>query len=364
MRSSRPIPSTARRAARDRQAHRRSPGRTTSRRSPASRCPAGSSGSRAAMAGYDLVCTYNWGAMDAVMAHTLFADVYKLPPLVHHEDGFNEDEARAAQAQPQLYRRIALGRARGAGGALAHGSSGSRSTTWDQPRGRVRLIANGIDTARLCRRRRSATRCRAWSSSRASSGSARWPGCARSRTCRALVRAFAGLPERMAAGHRSARGPSARRSSPRRCGSASSTASTCPASSPSPPRRSGCSTVRAVLASASSSRSRWSRRWPPGCAVAAPRVGDVARDGRRAKRAVLCRAGRRSRAGRGARRARRRSRRCAAASARPTAGGRAAEFDEDAMIERYRAVYWGALGRNCASPAIHAARGQASTSRN
>ena len=47
----------------------------------------------AAMAGYDLVCTYNWGAMDAALAHTLFADVYKLPPLVHHEDGFNEDEA-------------------------------------------------------------------------------------------------------------------------------------------------------------------------------------------------------------------------------------------------------------------------------
>ena len=43
----------------------------------------------AAMAGYDLICTYNWGAMDAVMAHTLFADAYKLAPLVHHEDGFN-----------------------------------------------------------------------------------------------------------------------------------------------------------------------------------------------------------------------------------------------------------------------------------
>ena len=46
-----------------------------------------------AMAGYDLVLTYNWGAMDAVMAHTLFAEALKLPPLVHHEDGFNQDEA-------------------------------------------------------------------------------------------------------------------------------------------------------------------------------------------------------------------------------------------------------------------------------
>ena len=62
------------------------------------------------MRGYDLVLTYNWGAMDAVMAHTLFADVYKLPPLVHHEDGFNEDEAERPQAAAQLYRRIALGR--------------------------------------------------------------------------------------------------------------------------------------------------------------------------------------------------------------------------------------------------------------
>src|SRR5690606_3683979 len=40
----------------------------------------------AAMAGYDLICTYNWGAMDAALAHTLFADAFKLAPLVHHED--------------------------------------------------------------------------------------------------------------------------------------------------------------------------------------------------------------------------------------------------------------------------------------
>src|SRR5690606_1445260 len=64
----------------------------------------------AAMAGYDLVCTYNWGAMDAAMAHTLFADVFKLPPLVHHEDGFNEDEATGLKRSRNLYRRLALGR--------------------------------------------------------------------------------------------------------------------------------------------------------------------------------------------------------------------------------------------------------------
>ena len=62
------------------------------------------------MAGYDLICTYNWGAIDAVMAHTLFADVYKLAPLVHHEDGFNEDEAVRLKTRRNWYRRIALGR--------------------------------------------------------------------------------------------------------------------------------------------------------------------------------------------------------------------------------------------------------------
>jgi hypothetical protein len=41
------------------------------------------------MRNFDLVLTYNWGAFDAVMARYLFGG----PPLVHHEDGFNQDEA-------------------------------------------------------------------------------------------------------------------------------------------------------------------------------------------------------------------------------------------------------------------------------
>ncbi len=99
----------------------------------------------AAMAGYDLICTYNWGAIDAVMAHTLFADVYKLPPLVHHEDGFNEDEAGALKRRRNWYRRIALGRT----AALVLPSRNLERIAldqWQQPRTRVRRIANGIDT--------------------------------------------------------------------------------------------------------------------------------------------------------------------------------------------------------------------------
>ncbi len=42
---------------------------------------------------FDLVLTYNWGAMDGVMAHSVLGNFMSLPPLIHHEDGFNEDEA-------------------------------------------------------------------------------------------------------------------------------------------------------------------------------------------------------------------------------------------------------------------------------
>ncbi|MCB2065768.1 MAG: glycosyltransferase family 4 protein [Erythrobacter sp.] len=98
-----------------------------------------------AMAGYDLICTYNWGAIDAVMAHTVFADAYKLPPLVHHEDGFNEDEAVKLKWRRNWYRKVALGRT----AALVVPSLKLEDialNVWSQPRSRVRRIPNGIDT--------------------------------------------------------------------------------------------------------------------------------------------------------------------------------------------------------------------------
>ncbi|MGZ3196657.1 MAG: glycosyltransferase family 4 protein [Croceibacterium sp.] len=105
----------------------------------------------AAMQGYDLVCTYNWGAMDAVLAHTLFADVYKLPPMVHHEDGFNEDEAEQRKPSRNLYRRFALGRV----SALvvpSHTLERIALEEWEQPRTRVRRIPNGIATRAFARK--------------------------------------------------------------------------------------------------------------------------------------------------------------------------------------------------------------------
>lgn len=98
-----------------------------------------------AMQGYDLLLTYNWGAMDAVMAHALFAPRYRLAPLVHHEDGFNADEAGGLKPARNWYRRIALTRAN----ALIVPSQRLESialSVWGQSRSKVRRIPNGIDT--------------------------------------------------------------------------------------------------------------------------------------------------------------------------------------------------------------------------
>lgn len=98
-----------------------------------------------AMKGFDLVLTYNWGAMDAVLAHCLYGAMLGLPPLVHHEDGFNEDEAGGLKPTRNLFRRLALGRA----SALVVPSQRLEAIAlgdWAQPRSRVRLIINGIRT--------------------------------------------------------------------------------------------------------------------------------------------------------------------------------------------------------------------------
>ena len=101
------------------------------------------------MARFDLILTYNWGAMDAVTVRRLFAR--DMPPLVHHEDGFNADEAGRLKPQRNLMRRIMLPAAT----ALVVPSQTLEKialTTWKQPRARVHRIANGIDTAAYAKR--------------------------------------------------------------------------------------------------------------------------------------------------------------------------------------------------------------------
>ncbi|MEY2925667.1 MAG: hypothetical protein RL367_144, partial [Pseudomonadota bacterium] len=55
---------------------------------------------------FDLVLTYNWGAMDAVGARRLFPR--GCPPLIHHEDGFNQDETERLSWKRNGFRRLML----------------------------------------------------------------------------------------------------------------------------------------------------------------------------------------------------------------------------------------------------------------
>ncbi|MDP8995128.1 MAG: glycosyltransferase family 4 protein [Pseudomonadota bacterium] len=99
------------------------------------------------MRGFDLVLSYNWGGFDAVMARRLFGTLLGLPPLIHHEDGFNEDEAERLDPRRNRYRRLGLPAAfrlvvpsqRLERIALAQ---------WRQPPERVERIPNGIAVAR------------------------------------------------------------------------------------------------------------------------------------------------------------------------------------------------------------------------
>jgi len=96
------------------------------------------------MRDFDLVLTYNWGAFDVVMARRIYGG----PPLVHHEDGFNEDEAQALKPKRNLYRRIGLGAAH----KLVVPSERLEKIArrdWKQRPERIERIANGIPVARF-----------------------------------------------------------------------------------------------------------------------------------------------------------------------------------------------------------------------
>lgn len=96
------------------------------------------------MHNFDLVLTYNWGSMDAVGARRMFPK--GVPPLIHHEDGFNADEAQRLNWKRNAFRRLMLP----AADALVVPSvmlEGIARNAWRQG-ARVQRIANGIDIAR------------------------------------------------------------------------------------------------------------------------------------------------------------------------------------------------------------------------
>jgi glycosyltransferase involved in cell wall biosynthesis len=294
-----------------------------------------------AMAGYDLVCTYNWGAMDAVMAHTLFADVYKLAPLVHHEDGFNEDEAGGLKPTRNFYRRIALGRT----AALVVPSRTLERIaleTWTQPRARVRLIPNGIDTLAYRKAARADVLPRLikrkdelWVGTLA--------GLRKVKDLTALVRAFQGLPEPwqlVIAGE----GPERQ--------AIAAEAATCgiehrvhlPGFVADPARLVGLFDVFALSSRSEQSPISLIEAMAAGLPVAAPRVGDVADMVASDNGPYLCAPGDEA----GLAQALERLAADPALRKRIGEANRAraqAEFDLQRMIERYRALYWGLMGR-------------------
>jgi glycosyltransferase involved in cell wall biosynthesis len=96
------------------------------------------------MSGFDLILTYNWGAIDGVMSRRLFGG----PPLIHHEDGFNADEAARLMIRRNLYRRVAL---EGAQALVvpSHRLERIARDIWRQPAARVARIDNGVPLDRV-----------------------------------------------------------------------------------------------------------------------------------------------------------------------------------------------------------------------
>jgi L-malate glycosyltransferase len=96
---------------------------------------------------FDLLLSYNWGSMDGVMAHRLLSRFMKLPPLIHHEDGFNEDEAVRLNWKRNAFRSLALTGSH----ALVVPSVTLEEIAlidWFRPTAKVHRISNGIDIQR------------------------------------------------------------------------------------------------------------------------------------------------------------------------------------------------------------------------
>lgn len=99
------------------------------------------------MLNFELVLSYNWGAMDGVMAHRLHMSRWwrSVPELIHHEDGFNEDESVRRNRKRNLFRRVAL---RTAQSVVVPSALLERIAADEWGAGsKVRLVRNGIDVA-------------------------------------------------------------------------------------------------------------------------------------------------------------------------------------------------------------------------
>ena len=91
-----------------------------------------------------LVSTYNWGAIEGVLANRLLA---RLPHL-HHEDGFGSDEASGEIARRRRLRRAALG-GRVHVVVPSTGLAARAREAWRVAPRRLHHVPNGVDLARF-----------------------------------------------------------------------------------------------------------------------------------------------------------------------------------------------------------------------
>lgn len=93
--------------------------------------------------GPDLVCTYNWGAIEAVAGARAAR-----APIVHHEDGFGPDELVARKRRRNWMRRFLLRSARRVIVPSAVLGGIARSE-WGVDEARLALLPNGVDLERF-----------------------------------------------------------------------------------------------------------------------------------------------------------------------------------------------------------------------
>jgi glycosyltransferase involved in cell wall biosynthesis len=91
----------------------------------------------------DLVLTYNWGAIDAVVAATSLR-----LPIIHTEDGFGAEEAEGQKRRRVVFRRFAL-QSTYRVVAPSYLLVDIMHRIWRLPPVRVQYIPNGVDTSRF-----------------------------------------------------------------------------------------------------------------------------------------------------------------------------------------------------------------------
>ena len=92
----------------------------------------------------DLVCTYNWGAIESVITARRALDL----PVLHHEDGFGPDEAQGQKARRVWTRRVVLRRTQ-AVVVPSHNLGRIARESWRVPERLLHVVPNGVELERF-----------------------------------------------------------------------------------------------------------------------------------------------------------------------------------------------------------------------